>query len=275
MTTLYSSQSIDYFFNKFSEGHSKIDPSFKGSTFEYVMESINIIDGMKVNVIVQSSVYKINEVLTVTQRRDGRKPQMLINHGMSYRIEWKYYDHLLYDWNILCKVKSPLGLRVTIGKLLTHLHKNLPCMHINKYTGRFNSVEVCEGFGDSYLTEDSCCVCLDKTMTKTTCNHSVCIECSNHMRITSPNRDLVCPLCRDTFIIRTNDTDTDEDSIDDSTEDTDDESDGDSDEENDILNHNSDANDVEHDIVNHDSNEMNVEEIDEDAIVNLLVEIMS
>lgn len=217
MTALYSPQSLDYFYDKFSEGHSKIDPSFKGSSFEYVMESVNIIDGMKVVVTILSSVFKINEVLTVTQRRDGKKPRILINHALSYRIEWEYYDHLLYDWNIMCKVKSPAGIKQTIGKLLNHLHKNLPCMRINKYTGKFNSVEVCEGFGDSYLTDDTCCVCLDKTITKTTCNHSLCIECCNNMRTTRTNRDLICPLCRDTFIIRTdeNESDSDDDTDDD------------------------------------------------------------
>lgn len=254
-TTLYSTQSIDYFYNKFYEGHTKTDPSFKCSSFEYVMESINIIDGMKVNVILQSSVYKIPEILTVTQRRDGRKPRMLINHGMSYHIEWKYYDYSLYDWSVLCKVKSPIGLRVTIGKLLTHLHKNLPRMRINKYTGKFNSVEVCEGFGDSYLTDDTCCVCLDKTMTKTTCNHSVCIECSNNMRIRSPNKDLVCPLCRDAFIIRTNDTDSDDDTIYDSDDDNDDNS----------------VQDEEYNISDDDIHEMNIEDSLVDDIINVLL----
>ena len=49
-------QSIDFFYEKFNEGHSKIDPQFRASTFEYEMETINKVDGMNVRVIIQSSV---------------------------------------------------------------------------------------------------------------------------------------------------------------------------------------------------------------------------
>ena len=215
-------QSIDFIYMKFNEGHSKIDPQFRASTFEYEMETINKVDGMNVRVIIQSSVFKRNEILSASQRRNGRKPCVLINHGMNYRIEWKYYDHLLYNWSISCKVKTQTGIRIALSKLLNHLHKNLPNMKINKYTGKLDSVEVCEGFGDKYLTDDTCCVCLDRTITKTTCNHSVCIECCSNMRTRSPNKDLVCPLCREKFIIQDENCESDYESEDESEVDEDD-----------------------------------------------------
>ena len=43
-------QSIDFFYEKFNEGHSKIDPQFRASTFEYEMETINKVDGI-INII--------------------------------------------------------------------------------------------------------------------------------------------------------------------------------------------------------------------------------
>ena len=228
--TMATKQSIDFFYEKFNEGHSKIDPQFRASTFEYEMETINKVDGMNVRVIIQSSVFKRNEVLSASQRRNGRKPCVLINHGMNYRIEWKYYDHLLYNWSISCKVKSHTGIRIALSKLLNHIHKNLPSMKINKYTGKIDSVEVCEGFGEHYLTDDTCCVCLDRTMTKTTCNHSVCIECCSNMRTRSPNKDLVCPLCREKFIIQDENCESDYESEDESDVDEDDDEETDDDE---------------------------------------------
>jgi hypothetical protein len=110
-------------------------------------------------------------------------------------------------------------------------------MKINKYTGKLDSIEVCEGFGDNYLTDDTCCVCLYRTMTKTTCNHSVCIECCSNMRTRCPNKDLVCPLCREKFIIQDDDCESDYESEDESDIEDDDEETDDDDE---ISNENED-----------------------------------
>jgi hypothetical protein len=51
-----------------------------------------------------------------------------------------------------------------------------------------------EGFGNKYLGDDVCCVCLEHTDTKTTCNHSICIECWQDLR------ENVCPICREKYI---------------------------------------------------------------------------
>lgn len=175
MTSGYNKRQLDYFYKKFSDGHSNIDPSYHSSTFDFELETVNKIDGMMIRLVIFSNIFKF------IQRRDNTTTQPLFNHTMSYRIEWKYCNRLLFDWNVSCIIRSPLEIRKNISKVLKHLHTNLPLMKVNKYSGKLNCLEVFEGFGDLYLVDDICCICLDKTMTKTSCNHSICIECCNHL----------------------------------------------------------------------------------------------
>ena len=94
---------------------------------------------------------------------------------------------------------------------LLSLHSNLPLMKLNKYSGKFDTTIVCEGFGDDYLSDEVCCVCLEKTITKTTCYHSICVDCCNKMKKVSKSRDLKCPMCRSIFMIQDDDDEYDSD----------------------------------------------------------------
>jgi hypothetical protein len=256
MTSSTQKRSLDYFYKKFSEGHSNIDPSFSSSSFDVVTETINKIDGMLVKLTISSTVYKF------IQRRENVIPQSYINHSMSYRIEWKYCSRLLFDWNVSCIIKNPLEIRKNISKVLKHLQANLASMKVNKYSGKLNCVEVFEGFGDMYLVDDICCICLDKTMTKTSCNHSICIECCNHMKVSSPHKDLVCPLCRTNFVLQNYDTTYDDSSDDDS----DDEDNYDGDEN---YNGDDDENDNENGDENEIENVVNVIEIESVNVIEI------
>lgn len=256
MTSSTQKRSLDYFYKKFSEGHSNIDPSFSSSSFDVVTETINKIDGMLVKLTISSTVYKF------IQRRENVIPQSYINHSMSYRIEWKYCSRLLFDWNVSCIIKNPLEIRKNISKVLKHLQANLASMKVNKYSGKLNCVEVFEGFGDLYLVDDICCICLDKTMTKTSCNHSICIECCNHMKVSSPHKDLVCPLCRTNFVLQNYDTTYDDSSDDDS----DDEDNYDGDEN---YNGDDDENEIENGDENEIENVVSVIEIDSVNVIEI------
>jgi hypothetical protein len=206
-TSVIQKRQLDYFYKKISEGHSNNDPTFSASSYSFELDTVNKIDGMMVKLIIYSSVFKH------IQRREITLP--VIHHTMSYRIEWKYCNRLLFDWNVSCIIKNPLEIKKNISKLLKQLNTNLSVMKINKYSGKLNCFEVFEGFGDQYLVDDICCICLDKTMTKTSCNHSICIECCNYMKTSCPNKDLTCPLCRNKFLLNDNDNNYDDDSSDD------------------------------------------------------------
>jgi hypothetical protein len=45
-------------------------------------------------------------------------------------------------------------------------------------------------FGSTYLDEGECCVCYEKTLTKTKCNHFLCLECWTRLKTND------CPCCR-------------------------------------------------------------------------------
>jgi hypothetical protein len=65
--------------------------------------------------------------------------------------------------------------------------------------------ELNEGFGKKYLGDDVCCVCLEHTDTKTTCNHFICVECWQNLKKN------ICPICRETHIVLNDKWDSDSD----------------------------------------------------------------
>lgn len=44
------------------------------------------------------------------------------------------------------------------------------------------------------LNYSECCVCLDKTKTKTSCHHYLCAKCESH------NNTRVCPMCEEFYV---------------------------------------------------------------------------
>ena len=71
--------------------------------------------------------------------------------------------------------------------------------------------EIIDLFGEIDLTEnvkisnDTCSVCYDKTMTKTECNHSLCYRCWSKIPKERNNEAVPCPICRRDMRIQDND----------------------------------------------------------------------
>ena len=42
-----------------------------------------------------------------------------------------------------------------------------------------------------YVLGNDCCVCLELTLSCTSCNHTLCVECFQHLS------ERICPMCRD------------------------------------------------------------------------------
>lgn len=49
----------------------------------------------------------------------------------------------------------------------------------------------CEYIDCEYIDCGECCICYDKTFTKTSCNHFLCVECWTKIKNTTE-----CPYCR-------------------------------------------------------------------------------
>lgn len=61
----------------------------------------------------------------------------------------------------------------------------------NLYLSNTNGFDM---FGIDYVDKGECCVCWDKTITKTCCSHFICIECAS--KLTRLTRLPQCPYCR-------------------------------------------------------------------------------
>lgn len=62
---------------------------------------------------------------------------------------------------------------------------------INFSDSETNLISGLDAFGTEYSNCGECCVCYDKTFTKTSCNHFLCVECW-----TKINNPSICPYCR-------------------------------------------------------------------------------
>lgn len=56
---------------------------------------------------------------------------------------------------------------------------------------------ICNGKG---VRGNDCSVCLEKTKTKTTCKHSLCLECFQSIVVNSDCEGKKCPICREIYI---------------------------------------------------------------------------
>jgi hypothetical protein len=81
--------------------------------------------------------------------------------------------------------------------VISKIKKLLPNLKLNKtygiiehiYDKTYEQISLDE-FGTTYISNDTCSICNEKTLTKTNCGHSVCVECWSKLKNTS------CPLCR-------------------------------------------------------------------------------
>lgn len=106
------------------------------------------------------------------------------------------------------KKMSNLNIKNT-QKFVNLIKEILPKLIFNKLTGlfefdiiknkklfnfvdtRINTVLGIDTFDCEYSDSGECCVCYDKTLTKTSCNHFLCVECW-----TKINNPSICPYCR-------------------------------------------------------------------------------
>lgn len=114
-----------------------------------------------------------------------------------------YYKLFSYEKKILnFSVKNT-------QKFVNLIKEILPKLIFNKLTGLFefdmmknnklinfadtkiNNFIGLDTFGCEYSDSGECCVCYDKTLTKTSCNHFLCVECWTKIKNTSE-----CPYCR-------------------------------------------------------------------------------
>lgn len=179
------------------------------STGELLFDLVQTELKKKINdsFIVTYRVPIINKIQKIPVRTDIMIQQIKNDKGT---IEWNggikitsskiFYDdscenmELYYDRVKLSKL-SPKAIGVFLAKIKLDLEK----IKFDKLVGRFvlpkgkiiiENIGI-DVFGDTWSTAEECCVCYEKTYTKTSCEHYLCVECWSNIKKKS------CPICRE------------------------------------------------------------------------------
>ena len=78
-----------------------------------------------------------------------------------------------------------------IRLLLTDIEKTADELKFNKRLGRFLGYKR-QNYNKNHIQGDDCHVCFEPTKSKTSCNHSLCVECCQHL-----GDNPKCPTCRE------------------------------------------------------------------------------
>ncbi len=121
-------------------------------------------------------------------------------------------ERVLYNHEEILIDDDPKYTVEFIQEALSIVYKKIKNSKFDKYTGKF--IYKCDqdiSFDDwnTYLSNiqnielnfQDCCVCLDKTSTKTSCHHSLCYSCWTNLKYTVSDKfnedTFKCPYCRE------------------------------------------------------------------------------
>ncbi len=214
------------------------------------LKIINKIDDIKVQCMLNirptnHTNYQYKMILS--------SPNIYVSESIAYQCceQVKFYEKsYVYD-----------GLTLeNINTFLLELKGIIRNLKFNKLFGKFVlSNEFCEDefgidiFGLEFCNAQECCVCLDKTLIKTDCEHYLCLACWSNLKNNS------CPICRKNDIMVYNDEDNSQEYNEEfSSDDEDDEDD---------ENEDQDEEDEENEDENEENEENQWEDIEEDEKV--------
>lgn len=145
------------------------------------------------NIIIEKSVSNTNKFICkfeITSKKIKTKKS-------------NYYKFFTFEKTLL-----KLSVKNT-NKFVMDVKEILPKLNFNKLTGLFeldlktnlkinnfldvktNYILGFDTFDTSYADSGDCCVCYEKTLTKTSCSHFLCVECWTKIKNVSE-----CPYCR-------------------------------------------------------------------------------
>jgi len=100
------------------------------------------------------------------------------------------YDAPTFKETAFCgEIISGLPTKERLVGVGVNLIKILKTLKFDKMTGKFTTS--LPYFVPELSSADECCVCMEKTKTKTNCGHTLCAECWHNLR------EDTCPMCRD------------------------------------------------------------------------------
>ena len=99
-------------------------------------------------------------------------------------------NNILYHSHSYHNIDTLMGFKECLQDLYIKLPQFVICINSGKmYIPIDNNID--EELGGEYLLGQECSVCLEKTITKTPCHHSLCIHCWSKI-----GKIVKCPICR-------------------------------------------------------------------------------
>lgn len=141
----------------------------------------DLIDCVDVIITIRTDMY-MNERLYYIVEADNVNINIDTDNCMSYIFHTK-------------KIRCEEGVSVyKINELIKDIHLFVENSYFEKRTCVFLPFKhVCNGKG---VSGDICCVCHDKTKSKTECRHSLCLECFQSIKKKGYDDGVKCPICR-------------------------------------------------------------------------------
>ena len=156
------------------------DDKLRYTQRRYFFQQINQINNIPVCVILFSQfIPDINAELKSNIYYCIVSKVIGLNHKILYRsIRYRSFDAIIDFTNCL-----------------NDLYEKLPQFRISSNKGKLyvqtNNI-IDEELGGNYLLGEECSVCMEKTLTKTSCRHYLCICCWSKIC----DRNVLCPICR-------------------------------------------------------------------------------
>jgi hypothetical protein len=151
--------------------------------------------------------FNVNSLILIEKISGSNQPSYIykftINSKKLKTTNINYHRFFSYE-----KKNYKLSIK-NINKFIILIKNILPKLNFNKFTGIFefdmnansklidftnsetNNILGLEMFDLTYTNSNECCICYDKTLNKTSCNHFLCVECWESLKDISE-----CPYCR-------------------------------------------------------------------------------
>lgn len=176
-------------------------------TYSYRSNKINNVEfKLRIPIIQKMCNFNVNSFILIEKNFNNSQFTYKFEiHSKKIKLnESKYYKFFSFEQKYLS-----LSIKY-LNKFIKYVKDILPKLYFNKLLGIFefdcvknknlinfsnseiNNILGLDIFGLKYSNcSGECCICYDKTITKTSCNHFICVECWTNI-----NEPSICPYCR-------------------------------------------------------------------------------
>ncbi len=184
------------------------------NTNEIRLKGIKEVDGVKCDVILcvnyRTYMLRIESKYLIQDYHSYDNKIYYFNDIIKYDAT-EEYETKLKNTNKLHKNRTKIIKREDVSLCIDKLIIKLKKLKFNNFTGKFTEHNTNEKLYDAFkicnvtIEEgEECSVCYEKTLTKTTCKHSVCYRCIEKIPVTIDEEEdlnyIGCPICRHNVI---------------------------------------------------------------------------